>query len=183
MILPVYIYGSAVLREKTAEVTPETPNLQTLIDNMYETMYNADGIGIAAPQIGKALRLFVIDADPLAEEYPECAGFKKAFLNARITRRLDDAVSLSEGCLSIPGINEKVSRPTEIEITYMDREFVEHTETYTGFAARVIQHEYDHIEGILFTDLISPMRKRMIKSKLKKMSEGNYSAHYDTARR
>lgn len=183
MVLPIYTYGSAVLRKETEEITPDYPGLEQLIKDMFETMYEAEGIGLAAPQIGKAIRLLVIDADPLKEEYPECAGFKQVFINPTILEYNDDEVSLSEGCLSLPGISEKVSRPTEVTVRYYDENFKEHTVTYKGFAARVFQHESDHIRSILFTDRISPMRKRMIKSRLQKMAKGQYTASYPTTLR
>ena len=146
-------------------------------------MYEAEGIGLAAPQIGKAIRLLVIDADPLKEDYPECKGFKQVFINPEIVEANQEEASLPEGCLSIPGINEKVLRPTQVTVRFYDETFKQHTKTYTGFAARVLQHEVDHILQTLFTDRISPLRKRMIKSKLQKMSKGQVSAHYPTVLR
>lgn len=180
MKLPIYLYGHPVLREKTIEIDSTYPNLGKLIEDMYETMYDAEGIGLAAPQIGRAIRLMVIDADPLAEDYPECKGFKKVFINPKLLSHKEDTVSLSEGCLSIPGIQEKVTRPTHIRVEYMDENFVSHEIELEGFAARVFQHEYDHIEQVLFTDRISSMRKQMIKSKLLKISQGKVSTHYRT---
>ena len=179
MILPIYIYGHPVLRKETQDIDASYPNLKELIDNMYETMYNADGVGLAAPQVGLVDRIFVIDLSPLAdEESPQYEGLKKTFINARIISRTGDMVSTEEGCLSIPGVNESVPRPNEIEIEYLDENLEPHTETFTGFTARVIQHEYDHIDGILFTDHISPIRKRLIKSKLSNMTKGKVSCHY-----
>ncbi len=178
MKLPIYIYGHPVLREVGQDITPEYEGLQDLITNMWETMYFSDGIGLAAPQIGRAIRLFVIDADPMADTFPECKGLKQTFINARIVERSEDSLSESEGCLSIPGINEKVTRPATITIEYLDADFQPHRETYSGFAARVIQHEYDHIEGILFIDLIASIRKQLIKGKLTNLQKGKVSAHY-----
>ena len=179
MILPIYIYGHPVLRKEAQDIDVSYPNLKELIDNMYETMYNADGVGLAAPQVGLADRIFVIDLSPLAdEENPQYKDLKKTFINARIISRTGDMVSTEEGCLSIPGVNESVPRPNEIEIEYLDENLEPHTETFTGFTARVIQHEYDHIDGILFTDHISPIRKRLIKSKLSNMTKGKVSCHY-----
>lgn len=179
MILPIYIYGHPVLRKETQDIDASYPNLKELVDNMYETMYNADGVGLAAPQVGLVDRIFVIDLSPLAdEESPEYEGLKKTFINARITSRTGDMVSTEEGCLSIPGINESVPRHDEIEIEYLDENLEPHTETFTGFTARVIQHEYDHIDGILFIDHISAIRKRLIKSKLTNMTKGKVSCHY-----
>ena len=179
MILPIYIYGHPVLRKETQDIDASYPNLKELIDNMYETMYNADGVGLAAPQVGLVDRIFVIDLSPLADEdSPQYEGLKKTFINARITNRTGDLSSVEEGCLSIPGINESVPRHDEIEIEYLDENLEPHTETFTGFTARVIQHEYDHIDGILFVDHISPIRKRLIKSKLTNMTKGKVSCHY-----
>ncbi len=180
MKLPIYIYGHPVLREVGVDITPEYESLSELIENMWETMYFSDGIGLAAPQIGRAIRLFVIDADPMKESFPECAGLKQTFINARIVERSEETCSENEGCLSIPGINERVTRPTTITIEYVDANFQPHRETYSGFAARVIQHEYDHIEGILFIDQIAAIRKQLIKGKLSNMLKGKVSAHYRT---
>lgn len=179
MILPIYIYGHPVLRKMTQDIDASYPNLKELVDNMYETMYNADGVGLAGPQVGLEDRIFVIDLSPLAdEETPEYDGLKKTFINARIISRSGDTVSFEEGCLSIPGINEGVPRPNEIEIEYLDENLEPHKETFTGFTARVIQHEYDHVEGILFVDHISAIRKRLIKSKLNNMVKGKVNTHY-----
>ena len=179
MILPIYIYGHPVLRKMTQDIDASYPNLNELIDNMYETMYNADGIGLAAPQVGLEDRIFVIDLSPLAdEENPQYKDLKKAFINARITNRTGDMTSAEEGCLSIPNVHESVPRQDTIEIEYLDENLEPHTETYTGFTARVIQHEYDHIDGILFIDHISAIRKRLIKAKLTNMTKGKVSCHY-----
>ena len=179
MILPVYLYGHHVLRKETKDIDTSYPNLNELIDNMYETMYNADGVGLAAPQVGLEDRIFIIDLSPLAdEENPEYKDLKKVFINARITNRTGDMVLHEEGCLSIPGIHESVARQDSIEIEYLDENFEPHTKTYTGFTARVIQHEYDHIEGVLFIDHISAIRKRLIKTKLSNMVKGKISCHY-----
>ena len=178
MKLPIYIYGHPVLREVGQDITDDYEGLSTLIEDMWETMYFSDGIGLAAPQIGRAIRLFVIDADPMAETFPECKGLKQAFINARIVESSEETLAENEGCLSIPGINEKVTRPATITIEYLDADFLPHRETYTGFAARVIQHEYDHIEGVLFIDKIATIRKQLIKGKLANMQKGKVSAHY-----
>ncbi len=179
MILPIYIYGHPVLRKETQDIDASYPNLKELIDNMFETMYNADGVGLAGPQVGLEDRIFVIDLSPLAdEENPQYKDLKKAFINARITNRSGDVASIEEGCLSIPGINESVPRQDKIEIEYLDENLEPHTEVFTGFTARVIQHEYDHIEGVLFIDHISAIRKRLIKSKLSNMVKGKVSCHY-----
>lgn len=178
MKLPIYIYGMEVLREKTRELTPDYPDLQKLVQNMIETMYDSDGVGLAAPQIGKSLRLFVIDADTLKDYYPETEGFKRVIINPVILSKSQETVAMEEGCLSLPGISEKVVRPKEITVRYQDENFEEHEEVLSGFNARVFQHEYDHIEGILFTDLISPMRKKMVKRKLQKLAKGDVNAGY-----
>lgn len=180
MILPIYIYGHPVLRKVAQDIDPETyPNLKELIDNMFETMYNADGIGLAGPQVGLEDRIFVVDLSPLADdEHPEFKDFKKAFINAHIIERRGEVDSVEEGCLSIPGIHEKVSREEEILIRYLDENLQPHEETFSGFKARVIQHEYDHIDGILFIDKISPLRKRMVKGKLTNMEKGKVACGY-----
>ena len=180
MKLPIYIYGHPVLREMGVDITPEYEGLSELISNMWETMYFSDGIGLAAPQIGRAIRLFVIDADPMKEDFPECKGLKQTFINARIISRSEESQAENEGCLSIPGIHEKVTRPSTITIEYLDENFQPHTETYSGFAARVIQHEYDHIEGILFIDQIAAIRKQLIKGKLTNLQKGKVATHYRT---
>lgn len=178
MILPIYLYGSSVLREETLPIEEITPEIKKLIDDMYETMYQADGIGLAAPQIGKNIKLLVIDADVLSDEYPELKGFKKVFINPKVLDHNDEEMSLSEGCLSIPGISESVKRPTQVRVKYRDENFEEHEESYSGFQARVFLHELDHINQTLFTDRISPLRKKLIKKKLQKIAKGSISCSY-----
>ncbi|MEA5128117.1 MAG: peptide deformylase [Proteiniphilum sp.] len=180
MILPIYIYGHPVLRKEAKDIEPQNyPNLKELIENMFETMYAADGIGLAGPQVGLEDRIFVVDLSPLAdEEHPEFKDFKKAFINAHIIEREGELDAVEEGCLSIPGIHEKVPREEEIRIRYLDENLQPHDETFSGFRARVIQHEYDHVDGILFVDKISPLRKRMVKSKLANMEKGKVSCDY-----
>ena len=180
MKLPIYIYGHPVLREVGTDISPDYEGLQQLLEDMWETMYFSDGIGLAAPQIGRAIRLFVIDADPMAESYPECKGLKQTFINARIVESSEETLAEDEGCLSIPSIHERVTRPATITIEYMDANFEPHRETYSGFAARVIQHEYDHIEGVLFKDKIAAIRRQLIKGKLTNLQKGKVSAHYRT---
>lgn len=180
MILPIYVYGTDVLREKTKEIDANYPNLEKLVKDMFETMYASDGVGLAAPQIGKAIRLFVVDADPLGDEYPDSKGFKKVFINPVITDYSNEICSMSEGCLSIPGLSESVERPKSITIKYFDENFNPQTDTYSGFNARVVQHEYDHLEQVLFTDRLNPMRKTMIRGKLQKMSRGKIKVDYLT---
>ena len=178
MIYPISIIGSSILRKKTVEISKDYPGLQQLISDMFETMYAADGIGLAAPQIGKAIRLLVIDANPLAEDDPTLAGFKKVFINAKITETEGESELMNEGCLSIPGIQEEVKRINKIRLEYYDENFDFHDEYYQGFAARVLQHEYDHLDGILFVDRVSPIRKTLIRSKLKDISKGKFEAKY-----
>lgn len=178
MILPIYLYGQPVLRKVAEEITPEYPKIKELIANMFETMYNADGIGLAAPQIGLDIRLFVIDLEPLAEDDPKYAGFKKIFINPKIIESTGELVKMEEGCLSLPGINEAVEREEKIRIQYLDENFIPHDEVYGDFFARCIQHEYDHIEGKLFIDRISGIRKQMIKSKLNNLIKGKVNCHY-----
>ncbi|MGY5352553.1 peptide deformylase [Wenyingzhuangia sp. IMCC45533] len=185
MILPVVAYGDPVLRKVAKEVDRDYPDLSKLIANMWETMENANGLGIAAPQIGKSLRLFVIDATPFAEDEditPEeketLLSFRKVFINAKIESEEGDEWAFEEGCLSIPEIKEDVWRNEIIHVTYQDENFETHKATYTGLAARVFQHEYDHIEGVLFTDKLSSLKKRLIKKKLENIAKGKIGADY-----
>lgn len=178
MVLPVYLYGQPVLRKEAEEVPADFPELKQLAEDMFETMYAADGVGLAAPQIGRSLRLFVIDASPWAEEDPALADMKKVFVNARIYERSEKTNDFEEGCLSFPKIHEVVERPETIRIRYEDENRVAHDEEFTGKAARVIQHEYDHIEGKVFVDRISPLRRTLIRSKLAAFEKGRYSASY-----
>lgn len=192
MVLPIVVYGDPVLRKKCVDIEKSHENLSTIIQNMYETMYEANGVGLAAPQVGKAIRLFVIDASPFAEvdedEEPEFTveemkqmdGFKKTFINALITNEEGEEWKFNEGCLSIPKIREDVLRKPDLTIEYYDENFKKHKETYNGVIARVIQHEYDHIEGILFTDKISPFKRKMISGKLTDISKGKFRADYKT---
>ena len=178
MILPIYLYGQPVLRKVTEEITPDYPNLKDLIANMFETMYNADGVGLAAPQIGFSIRILVIDLSPLGEEDPIFKGFKKVMINARITNIEGEEKIAEEGCLSFPGIHEKVPRKNKIRIEYVDENFVPHDEEYEGYLARVIQHEYDHLEGKFFIDYVSGIRKQLIKSKLNNLIKGTAQCSY-----
>jgi peptide deformylase len=178
MIKPVYVYGSPVLRRVAQDITPDYPKLKELIDDMFETMYHSDGIGLAAPQVGLSIRLFVIDGNPLAEDNPELEGFKKVFINALIVEKDEHETLYNEGCLSIPNIREDVERPESIVIKYVDENFTPHEERYDGVAARIIQHEYDHLDGILFTDKVSTIRKQLLKSKLNAITKGKFSASY-----
>ena len=180
MILPIVAFGAPILRKKCVDITPEYPELETLLANMWETMYEASGVGLAAPQINKAIRLFLIDTSPFVEDEEETEEVivKQTFINARIIEEKGEEWDFNEGCLSIPNIREDVTRKSTITIEYMDENFKKHTETYDGLIARVIQHEYDHVDGILFTDKISALRKRMIKGKLLDISKGNINTTY-----
>ncbi len=180
MILPIYIYGHPVLRKVAQDIDPSTYlGLDELINNMFETMRNAEGVGLAGSQVGLEERIFVMDLSPLAnEEHPEFEDFMKVFINARITERKGELKEMEEGCLSVPGIHEKVSREDEIRISYLDENLTPRDEVYTGYMARVIQHEYDHMDGILFIDKISPLRKRMVRSKLANMEKGKVDCAY-----
>lgn len=179
MKLPIVAYGDPVLKRKAINIEQDYPELDNLIANMFETMYAAHGVGIAAPQIGLSIRLFVIDASPFAEDdAPELKDFKKVFINAQIMEEEGEKWNFNEGCLSIPDIREDVNRHETIHIRYLDENWIEHNETYSGLAARVIQHEYDHIEGKLFTDRLSVLRKAMLKSKLEAISKGQVKVDY-----
>lgn len=185
MIVPIVAYGDPVLRKECKPITKEYPDLDALLENMFETMYAARGIGLAAPQIGVPVRIFIVDATPFEddedlseEEQQFVATFKKVFINATITEESGDEWAFNEGCLSIPDVREDVFRQPDITIEYQDENFEKHTEKFSGIVARIIQHEYDHIEGILFTDKLSPLKKRLIKSKLTNISKGKTSIDY-----
>ena len=178
MILPIQIIGSDVLRKKAIEIDKDYPNLKEFIANMYETMYNSDGIGLAAPQTGKAIRLFIIDASPLGEDEPELANFKRTFINPVITKKSEEKTKSEEGCLSIPDVREDVERHTELTIEYFNEKFEKKTENLKGMAAIILQHEYDHLDGILFTDKVAPLRKRFLKRKLEAIAKGRFVKRY-----
>ena len=181
MILPIYIYGQGVLRKVAQDIPADFPDLPKFIDDMYETLDASEGIGLAAPQVGKDIRVVVIDLDVLAEDMPEYKGFRKAFINPHIVEYDDtETDSMEEGCLSLPGIHEKVTRPTRIKVKYEDVERNPHEEWVDGYLARVMQHEFDHLEGKVFVDRISPFRKTMIKNKLKSLLQGRYKCGYRT---
>ena len=182
MILPIYTYGQPVLRKVAENITPDYPELQTLIQNMWETLANSEGIGLAAPQIGRSIRLVLIDLDPIAEDFPEYKGFKKVYINAHILEFDENSKkeSSQEGCLSVPAIHETVSRPTRIHVEYDDENFEHRDEWVEGYLARVMQHEFDHLEGKMFIDRISPFRKQIIKSKLKALLQGRFTCGYKT---
>ena len=180
MILPIYTYGHPVLRKLAEPITAEYPKLTELISNMFDTMYHAEGVGLAAPQVGLAIRLLVIDLIPFKEDDPELAKFKVVMINPQILERSEEVVSAEEGCLSIPGVHESVNRAEKVKIQYLDENFVEHTEEFDGFKARVVQHEYDHLEGNLFTDKVTPIRRQLLKSKLTNIVKGKTRAAYKT---
>jgi len=182
MILPIVAYGDPVLKKVAEEIDKDYPGLQQLIADMFETMYHANGVGLAAPQIGKSIRLFVVDAAPFAEDEEEgtehLKDFKKVFINPIIEEESGEEWGFNEGCLSIPGIREEVFREETVHITYFDEHFNFHEEEFDGYAARIIQHEYDHIEGVLFTDKISPLRKRLLRRRLEEISQGAVDVKY-----
>ena len=185
MILPIVAYGDPVLKKVANAIAADYPNLESLIENMWETMYHAHGVGLAAPQIGLSIRLFVIDATPFADDEDLTAAeqaalkdFKAVFINATITEEIGEEWFFNEGCLSIPDVREDVLRKPKIAITYQDETIKTHTKTFEGLVARVIQHEYDHIEGILFTDKLSSLKKRILKSRLSNISKGKISTEY-----
>lgn len=178
MILPIYTYGNAVLRKQTEEITVDYPELNTLINNMYETMYHAEGVGLAAPQVGLSIRVLVIDLAPFKEDDPELGAFKTVMINPTILERSAELVSGEEGCLSIPGVHEMVMRAEKIKIKYQDTDFNEHIDEFEGYKARVVQHEYDHLEGHLFTDRVTPIRRQLLKSRLTSIVKGKASCSY-----
>jgi len=185
MILPIVAYGAPVLKKEAKEIDKDYPNLKELINNMYETMYGASGVGLAAPQIGLPIRIFLVDASPFAEddvlseeEREFLKNFTQTFINAKIIEEEGDEWAFNEGCLSIPDVREDVFRKPNITIEYYDEEFKKHTKSFSGLAARIIQHEYDHIEGILFTDKLTSFKKRLIKGKLTNISKGKIRVGY-----
>lgn len=178
MKYPVTVYGDPLLRKKAKPIEKGHEGLDEIIENMWETMYHSDGIGLAAPQVGMSIRLFVVDASAAEEEEPELKDFKKVFINPEIIETSGEKWTLNEGCLSLPEIREDVIRPGVVRIKYFDENFEPHEDVFSGFAGRVIQHEYDHLEGILFIDYLSPLRKRLLKSKLRNIATGKVSPHY-----
>ncbi len=185
MILPIIGYGDPVLRKVCTPITPDYPELKKLVDNMFETMYNAYGVGLAAPQVGVPIRLFVIDTAPFSDdddlpeaEQKELKNFRKVFINATMLKEEGEEWGFNEGCLSIPEVREDVYRHETITIEYYDEDFNKHTDVYEGLAARVIQHEYDHTEGILFTDHLSSLKKQLIKKRLSNIMEGKARPDY-----
>jgi peptide deformylase len=178
MILPIYVYGQPALRKVAEDITPDYPGLKELIQNMFDTMHHADGVGLAAPQVGLLIRVVVIDLSLYADDKPEFKDFRKTYINPHIVEADGEEVSMEEGCLSLPGIHENVKRKNRIHVKYRDENFVEYDEVIEGYLARVLQHELDHLNGKMFIDYISPLRKQMIKGKLNAMLKGNARCHY-----
>ena len=181
MILPIYIYGQPVLRKQAEDIPLDYPNLNQLIQDMFETMDASEGVGLAAPQIGKPIRVVVIDLNVLKDDFPEYENFRRAFINPHILEYDDtETETLEEGCLSVPGIHESVTRPTRIHVQYLDEKLEAHDEWVEGYLARVMQHEFDHLEGTMFVDRVKPLRKQLIRNKLKAMVQGKYRCAYRT---
>ena len=178
MILPVVAYGHPVLKKRAEDVSADFPDLKQFLADLWDTMYKSDGVGLAAPQVNKSIRIFVIDASAFGEKYPEVKEFKKTFINADIYKEEGEEFSFNEGCLSFPGLREDIMRKPVIHIRYVDENFVEHDERYDGVIARVIQHEYDHIEGIVFVDRISTLKKMLLKGRLNDISNGRVDVDY-----
>ena len=180
MTYPIVVYGHQVLRKVSEDIDKEYPDLRQLIADLFETMYNSEGMGLAAPQIGKSVRIFVIDGTPIADDEPSLAGFRKVFINPHIIEKSGEIKPMSEGCLSIPHIREEVNRESYIRIQYYDENWEFHDETYNGYKARIIQHEYDHLDGILFTDKVNPLKRRLLRNKLLAISKGKFETEYKT---
>ena len=179
MILPIYTFGQPVLRQEAEEIDKDYPELEQLIKDMYETLERSEGIGLAAPQVGLPIRLVVINLDVISDDLPEYKGYIKTFINPFIEEYDETETDvMEEGCLSLPGIHEKVKRPTRIRVTYQDEQFQEHDEWVTGYLARVMQHEFDHLDGVVFTDHLQGLRRQLTKSKLQDIRKGNFSCNY-----
>jgi peptide deformylase len=179
MILPIYTYGQPVLRKETEEIGPDYPNLTEIIQDMWDTLAKSRGVGLAAPQVGLSIRLAIIDLDCISEDEPQYAGYKRTFINPYI-EEVDDTEkeTQEEGCLSLPGLSEKVTRPTRIRVSYLDENFQEHDEWVDGFLARVMQHEFDHLDGVVYTDHLKGLRRQLMAPKLKQLVKGIFSADY-----
>lgn len=181
MILPVYLYGHPVLRQEAEDITPDYPELKKLIDDMWETMYHSEGVGLAAPQIGKSIALIVLDGSPVADTFPECADSKMVIINPELEVIEDrDPVSRAEGCLSLPDLSENVKRYEHIRLKWLDENFVEHEQEFEGFLSRIIQHEFDHLLGEVYIDHIAPIRKQLIRNKLNNIAKGKVHCSYRT---
>lgn len=180
MVYPIVVYGHPVLRKVAEDIDRNYPGIDQLVNDLFETLYKSEGLGLAAPQIGKSIRVFVIDGTQISDDEPELAGFRKVFINAHITEKYGDLQLMTEGCLSIPNLREEVNRESHIRITYYDENWQFFDEVYEGYKARIIQHEYDHLDGIMFTDRLSALKKRLLKGKLNSISKGNFEADYRT---
>lgn len=180
MIYPIVIYGSPVLRNKSVDIDASYPDFKKLVDDMFLTLTEASGVGLAAPQIGKNIRMFIVDCTPWGDEDPSLADYRRVFVNARIYERSEETDLFEEGCLSLPGIHENVRRPVRIRMRYLDENFVEHDDAFDGLPARVIQHEYDHIEGEVFTDHLSPLRRNLLRGKIMNLVKGKFRCAYKT---
>ncbi|MCK9254211.1 MAG: peptide deformylase [Bacteroidales bacterium] len=178
MILPIYLYGHPVLRKKSLDIDENYPDLKQLVEDMFETMYKADGVGLAAPQIGKNINLVVVDARVLAKDNPELSDFIRIFINPKITYNCDKKIAVEEGCLSIPSIHENVDRCSSLNLEYFNENFEKVNEVLEGYKAIVVQHEFDHLQGILFTDKISPLRRKMLQNRLNNISKGKVGVSY-----
>ena len=183
MILPIVAYGHPTLKAVAQDITPDYPELEKLLSDMWETLAHSEGVGLAAPQVNKSIRLFIVDGNPFYPDYPDGKDFKQVFINAELLETFGDDVPFKEGCLSVPNIYEEVMRPDGIRIKYLDENFVEHVEEFTGIRARIIQHEYDHLEGRVFTDRLSPIKKMVIKRQLNDIASGKFRADYKTVRK
>jgi len=186
MIYPIVAYGDPVLRKKTKEIAKDYPDIKTLIENMWETMYSSSGVGLAAPQIGNSIRLFVVDSNQILDnledkeesDWKDDVGIKEVFINAKVINKKGEEWVYNEGCLSIPKIREDVTRPDEVHVQYYDADFKFHDKVFAGLSGRIIQHEYDHIEGVLFIDHLKPLKKRLLKRKLEEISQGKVKVDY-----
>ena len=180
MTYPIVVYGHPLLKKVAENIEQDYPGLEKFIEDLFDTMYHSEGLGLAAPQVGKSIRIFVIDGEPVSEEEPELSGFKKVFINSRIVEKCGELIPMNEGCLSIPNLREEVKRESHIRIQYYDENWKYHDEVFDGYKARIIQHEYDHLDGILFPDRINPLRRRLIKGKLNDISKGKFEVAYKT---
>ncbi|HNX79321.1 MAG TPA: peptide deformylase [Prolixibacteraceae bacterium] len=178
MIFPIVVYGDPILRKKAEPITPDYPGLAEFLTDFWETMYVADGVGLAAPQVGRSIRIFVLDASAGADDDPSLKDFKKVFINPVMLETPGEDIVIEEGCLSLPEIREKITRPDTVRIRYQDENFEVHEETFSGFAARIIQHEYDHLEGKMFIDYLSPLRRKLMKNRLMNISKGKVTPKY-----
>jgi peptide deformylase len=178
MIYPISVYGDPILRKVAEQIGPDYPGLEEFLVNIWETMYHADGVGLAAPQVGRSIRIFVVDGSAGAEDDPSLKDFRKVFINPVILEKTGEPVVFEEGCLSLPEIRENVTRPETVRIRYQDEQFNVHDETYSGFVARIIQHEYDHLEGKMFVDYLTPLKRKLLRNKLLNITKGKVTPKY-----